>query len=146
MLFHMRVPWYPALPPHTVSPWWSPVMSKRATAQSAASSLVHIYKPDPVATHCVKPPRLAKPCRWQKLKERFDSERSIKELQAQSKPASNNEQQIAMGTRSLLLLTCWTNSGWTNGKTYVILPWPTFTFSKTLIICLYYTCYIVIVI
>lgn len=85
-------------------------MSKRATAQSAASSLVHIYKPDPVATHCVKPPRLAKPRPWQKLKERFDNERGIKEFQARSKPASNTEEQIAMGTRSVLLLTCWTNS------------------------------------
>lgn len=36
--------------------------------------------------------------------------RRQKELQAQSKPASNNEQQIAMGTRSSLLLPRWTNS------------------------------------
>lgn len=36
--------------------------------------------------------------------------RGQKELQAQSKPASNNEQQIAMGTRSSLLLPRWTNS------------------------------------
>lgn len=86
-------------------------MSKRATAQSAASSLAHIYKPDPVAALCVKPPRLAEPRPWQKLKERLDVEKSMKELQAQAKPASNNEQQIAMGTRSFLLLPCWTNNG-----------------------------------
>lgn len=85
-------------------------MSKRATAQSGASSLAHIYKPDPVAAHCVKPPRLAEPCAWQELKEREDGERSMKQLLAQSKPASNNEQQIAMGTRSSLLLPRWTNS------------------------------------
>lgn len=50
-------------------------MSKRATAQSAASSLAHIYKPDPVAAHCVKPPRLAETRAWQELKERVDEER-----------------------------------------------------------------------
>lgn len=85
-------------------------MSKRATAQSAASSLAHIYKPDPVAAHCVKPPRLAEPRAWQELKDRVDGERSMKQLLGQSKPASNNEQQIAMGTRSSLLLPRWTNS------------------------------------
>lgn len=110
MLLHMRVPWHPVLPPQTVSPWWSWVMSKRATAQSDDSSLAHIYKPDPVAAHCVKPPRLAEPRPWQELKERVDEERSRKELQARSKPASSNEQQIAMGTRSWLLLLRWTNS------------------------------------
>lgn len=57
MLLHMRVPWHPVLPPQTRSPWWWRVMSKRATAQSAASSLAHIYKPDPVAAHCDKPGR-----------------------------------------------------------------------------------------
>lgn len=51
MLLHMHLPWHPVLPPQTESPWQSWVMSKRATAQSAASSLVHIYKPDPVAAH-----------------------------------------------------------------------------------------------
>lgn len=86
-------------------------MSKRATAQSATSSLAHIYKPDPVAAHCVKPPRLVEARPWQELKETADEERSMKELQARSKPTSNNEQQIAMGTRSFLLLPLWTNSG-----------------------------------
>lgn len=90
-------------------------MSKRATAQSAASSLAHIYKPDPVAAHCVKPPRLAEPRPWQELKEWVYEGRSMKELQARSKPASNNEQQIAMGTRSFLLLPRWTNSGFAVG-------------------------------
>lgn len=51
MLLHMHLPWHPVLPPQTESPWQSWVMSKRATAQSAASSLVHIYKPHPVAAH-----------------------------------------------------------------------------------------------
>lgn len=37
-------------------------------------------------------------------------ERSLKELQTRSKPASNNEQQIGMGTRSFLLLPYWTNN------------------------------------
>lgn len=90
-------------------------MSKRATAQSAASSLAHIYKPDPVAAHCVKPPWLAEPRPWQELKEWVYEGRSMKELQARSKPASNNEQQIAMGTRSFLLLPRWTNSGFAVG-------------------------------
>lgn len=39
----------------------------------------------------------------------------MKELQARSKPASNNEQQIAMGTRSFLLLPPRTNSGGAGG-------------------------------
>lgn len=115
MLLHMWAPWHPVLPPQTASPWWSRVMSKRATAQSAASSLAHIYKPDPVAAHCVKPPRLAEPRPWQELKEWVYEGRSMKELQARSKPASNNEQQIAMGTRSFLLLPRWTNSGFAVG-------------------------------
>lgn len=50
-------------------------MSKRATAQSAASSLAHIYKPHPVAAHRVKPPRLAETRAWQELKERVDEGR-----------------------------------------------------------------------
>lgn len=75
MLLHMQVPWHPVLPPQTASPWWSGVMSKRATAQSAASSLAHIYKPNPVAAHCVKPSRLAEPCAWQELKERVVEDR-----------------------------------------------------------------------
>lgn len=113
MPLHMWVPWHPELPPQTASPWWSRVMSKRATAQSAASSLAHIYKPDPVAAHCVKPPRLAEPRAWQELKERVDE--VWKSYRARSKPASNNEQQIAMGTRSFLLLPPRTNSGGAGG-------------------------------
>lgn len=34
----------------------------------------------------------------------------MEELQAQAGPPSNNELQIAMGTRSSLLLPCWTNN------------------------------------
>lgn len=102
-------------------------MSKRATAKSVARSLVHIYKPDPVAAaaHCVKPPRLADPRPWQQLKD------SVEQLRAPGPQTSAGmmEQQIAMGTRSRPLLPRWTNSrNWTQGGTYMSLHWPTFTF------------------
>lgn len=111
MPLHKRAPWHPTRCLHRRGLHGDlGVMSKRATAQSAASSLAHIYKPDPVAAHRVKPPGAGRTSSVAGAeRERVDERRRVKESQARSKAASNNEQQIAMGTWSLPLLPCWTN-------------------------------------
>lgn len=93
------------------SPWRCRVMSKRATAQSAASSLAHIYKPDPVAARCVKPARAGRTSSVAGAERKGWTRRRVwKSYRPGPKAASGNEQQIAMGTRSFLLLPRWTNS------------------------------------
>lgn len=127
MLVHMRVPWHPVLPPQTASPWWSGVMSKRATAQSASSSLVHIYKPTQWRQTALKRPGWQTSVHGRGWKKRWMQ--SMEELQAQAGPPSNNELQIAMGTRSSLLLPRWTNNEqWLGLKTqwtYVLFTFQT---------------------
>lgn len=127
----MWVPWHPVLPPQTASPWWSGVMSKRATAQSAFSSLVHIYKPTQWRQTALKRPGWQTSVHGRGWKKRWTQ--SMKELQALAGPPSNNEVQIAMGTRSSLLLPCWTNNEqWLGLKTQSnICAFYIFNFNKT---------------